>query len=167
MLMGNGWGVTPFKKSLKGINMRELRSEIEINAPLTKVWDILMDFDHWKDWNPIVNQARGMAAIGSKLSMTMRGKEGEDANQYMPIITQFVPPKFFRWRANMMAGFLFTNDKIFKLEERGAGTRLIHIEAFSGMLVPLFWSKLNKGVLPMLNSMNEALKKNVEKRASA
>jgi len=145
--------------------MRELRTQIEIAAPLTKVWSILTDFDNWKEWNPIVNQASGVASLGAKLSITMRGKDGKDAMKYMPVVTNVEEPKSLRWRATMMAGFLFTNDKAFELEEIDSGTRLIHREEFSGILVPIFWSKLNKGVIPMLRSMNEALKIMVEQRS--
>ena len=143
--------------------MRELRTEIEIAAPSTKVWGILTDFDKWKEWNPIVNEIRGSASLGSKLNVTMCGKEGKDSAKYTPIITRFEEPKLFRWRAKMMAGFLFTNDKIFELEEMGPGTRLIHRELFSGLLVPMFWSKMNQYALPMLKTMNDALKKIAEK----
>jgi len=146
--------------------MREIRTEIEIAAPLTKVWSILTDFDNWKKWNPIVNQASGVASPGSKLSITMSCTDGKDGNNYMPIVTNVEEPKFFRWRAKMMAEFLFTNDKVFELEEIGSGTRLIHLEKFSGILVPMFWSKLNKGVLPMLKSMNDALKIIAEKSSN-
>ncbi len=44
--------------------MREIRTEIEIAVPPTKVWSILMDFDNWKEWSPIINQASGVAALG-------------------------------------------------------------------------------------------------------
>jgi len=54
------------------MGMREIRTEIEIAAPVTKVWSILTDFDNWKEWNPIVEQESGVASPGSKLSMTMR-----------------------------------------------------------------------------------------------
>ena len=141
--------------------MREIQTEIEIAAPLIKVWNILTDFDNWNEWNPIVNQASGVASLGSKLDITMCGKEGKggkDGPKYMPIITNLDEPTFFRWRAKMMAGFIFTNDKIFELEESDSGTRLIHKEAFSGILIPMFWSNLNKHVPSMLKSMNEALK---------
>ncbi len=134
--------------------MRELRTEIEIAAPLTKVWSILTDFDNWKNWNPIINQASGTASLGSELSMTMRGEDGKDGPKFMPVITNFEEPRFFRWRGKMMAEFLFTNDKVFELEETGSGVRLIHKDLFSGALVPMFWSKFDKGVPPMLNSMN-------------
>jgi hypothetical protein len=143
--------------------MRELRTEIEIAAPVEKVWNILMEFDQWKEWNPIVNQASGTAENGAKIAVTMRGKNDKDGPKYAPTITHFEAPKSFRWRAKMMAGFLFTNDKIFELEESNSGTRLVHYEEFSGMLVPLFWSKMEKDALPMLKSMNDALKTVAEK----
>lgn len=145
--------------------MRELRTEIEIAAPLTKVWSIITDFDNWKAWNPIFNQVSGGASLGSKLNVTVRGKDGKDAEKYMPIVTNFEEPTLFRWRATMMAGFLFTNDKVLELEETGGGTRLIHKEMFSGILVPLFWSKFETGVPPMLKSMNDALKIRAEQHS--
>lgn len=142
--------------------MRELRTEIEIEAPITKVWSILTDFDNWKEWNPI-SEASGVASPGSKLSITMRCDDGKDGHTYMPTVTNIEELKFFRWRAVMMSGFLFTNYKVFELEEIGSGTRLIHREEFSGILVPLFWSKMNKDVPPMLKTLNEALKQIAEK----
>jgi hypothetical protein len=145
--------------------MREIRAEIEIAAPVTEVWSILTDFDNWAEWNPIVDQASGVASPGSKLSMTMLCGDGKASNKYMPVVTNVEEPKLFRWRATMMAGFLFTNDKVFELEETGSGTRLVHIEAFSGILVSLFWSKMEKSILPMLESMNDALKIKAAKKA--
>lgn len=147
----------------EGNTMREIRTEIEIAAPPTKVWSILTDFEDWKNWNPIINQASGAASLGSQLSMTMRGEDGKDGPKYMPIVTNFEEPKFFRWRAKMMAEFLLTNDKVFELEKTGSGTRLIHKELFSGMMVPIMWSKFDKGVPPILKSMNDALKRRAEK----
>ena len=142
--------------------MREIRTEIEIAAPLTKVWSILTDFDNWKEWNPI-SQASGTATPGSQLIVTMGGADGKDGMKYMPVVTNVDEPKYFRWRGKMMAGFLFTNDKVFELEETASGCRLVHREEFSGLLVPIFWGKLNKGVPSMLNTMNDALKIIAEK----
>ena len=149
--------------SVKGSTMREIRSEIEIAAPPAKVWSILMNFDSWKEWNPIVIEASGVAALGSALSVTMRNEAGKDGPKYAPVVTVSQEPKSFRWRAIMMFEFLFTNDKVFELEATAGGTRLIHTELFSGIVVPLFWSKLNEGVPPMLKSMNDALKARAEK----
>lgn len=142
--------------------MREIKTEIDISAPAEKVWDILMDINNWQQWNPIINQASGIAAAGSKLTITMKGKEGKNGPKYMPVIINFDAPNLFQWRAKMMAGFLFTNDKIFELKEIDSGTQLIHKEAFGGILVPMFWGNLQQHVPAMLDAMNEALKKSVE-----
>lgn len=148
---------------VKGKNMREIETEIEISAPATEVWSILTNIDDWAEWSPIINQASGDASLGSTLSITMMGKkEGQDGPKYSPVITILDEPKLFRWRAKMMVGFVMTNDKVFELEETSTGTRLIHKELFSGMFVPLFWSSVEENVPAMLNSMNEALKTKVE-----
>ena len=143
--------------------MREIKTEIEILAPAAKVWDILADFGAWEEWNPIVDRVSGTASLGSRLEVTMCGKNGKAGPKFKPYLTVFEKPKSFRWRGKMMAESLFTNDKVLELVENGSGTRLIHKEMFSGLLAPLFWGKLNRFVPPMLQSMNEALKKRAEK----
>jgi hypothetical protein len=144
--------------------MQVIKAEIEIAASPSKVWGILMDVNSWQDWSPIINASSGEVAIGSKLNITMMGKEeGKDGPQYTPIIKELNDSKYFRWRANMMAGFIFTNDKIFELEETKSGTRLTHTETFKGLLAPLFYGQMEKGVPPMLSAMNKALKELAEK----
>ena len=142
--------------------MRELRAEIHISAPIEQVWRVLTDFDHWKDWNPMVNQASGTASVPSKLKLTMRGLDSKDAMKYEPIVLEVDPPKYLRWRATMMSGFMFTNDRVFELQEENGGTEVINREEFSGLMVPLFWNKMNQFVVPMLEKMNNALKDKME-----
>lgn len=143
--------------------MQKITTEIEISAPPSKVWSILTNINKWQEWSPIISYSQGEASVGSKLSITMMGKEeGKDGPKYNPKITDLNEPNYFRWRAHMMTGFVFTNDKIFELEETKTGTRSIHTETFKGLLAPIFRSKMEKGVPPMLNSMNKALKELAE-----
>ncbi len=148
----------------QGKDPREIRTEIEITAPIGQVWSALTNIDEWAQWSPIINRSSGKATVGSTLDITMMSKEeGKDGPNYNPVITVLDEPKLFRWRAKMMAGIIFTNEKIFELEQTSAGTRVVHKEFFSGLMVPLFWSSVEKEVPSMLNSMNEALKVKVEK----
>ena len=62
----------------------------------------------------------------------------------------------------MMSGFMFTNDRVFELQEENGGTEVINREEFSGLMVPLFWNKMNQFVVPMLEKMNNALKDKME-----
>jgi len=150
--------------AVKGNEVQEIRTEIEISAPPSKVWSLLTDIDQWQEWSPIINESMGNAEVGETLEITMIGKEeGKNGPKYSPVITQLEEPKYFRWRAKMMAGFIFTNDKIFELVETKNGTRLIHKELFSGLLAPIFCGQMEQGVPPMLNSMNQALKEMAEK----
>jgi hypothetical protein len=144
--------------------MRELRTAIQISAPIELVWQVLTDFEKWKDWNPIVNRASGSATVHSSLKITMRGPDGKDAMQYQATVLEANPPKNFRWRATMMSGFMFTNDRVFELKEKNGGTELVNTEQFSGLLVPLFWGKMSLFVVPMLEKMNKALKDKLEDR---
>lgn len=94
----------------------------------------------------------------------MMGKEkGKNGPKYNPIIEKLNDSKYFRWRAHLLAGFIFTNDKTFKLEETKSGTLLMHTETFKGSLAPIFCGQMEKSVPPMLNSMNKALKELAEK----
>ena len=150
--------------TIEGRNMQEIKTEIEISAPPSKVWKLITDIDKWQEWSPIINASKGEAVVGSKLTITMMGKEeGKDGPKYNPIITQLKEPHYFHWRAHMLAGFIFTNDKIFELEETPTGTKLTHTETFKGFVTPLFKGQMEKGVPPMLNAMNKAIKEMAEK----
>jgi len=150
--------------TIQGSEVQEIKTEIEISAPPSKVWSIITDIHNWQKWSPIINASNGDASIGSKLSITMVGKEkGKDGPRYNPVIMELNDSKYFRWRAHMLSEFIFTNDKIFELEETNSGTLLTHTETFNGFLAPMFYGQMEKGVPPMLNSMNEALKELAEK----
>lgn len=149
---------------IAGRELQEIQTEIEISATPSEVWSILVDINQWQEWSPIIKQAQGDAAVGSELTIAMIGKqEGETGPVYKPVITELDEFRYLGWRAHMIAGFLFTNYKVFELEETPTGTRLIHKEMFEGLLAPVFCGQMEKGVPPMLNSMNQALKVLAEK----
>ncbi len=150
--------------AVAGREIQIIKTEIDIAAPKAKVWDILIDVDKWQEWNPTINESKGIANLGSTLSITMMSDvKGKDGPQYNPKIIKLDEPNAFHWRAFLLTGFIFTNDKIIELKETATGTKVIHSETFKGMMVPIFRSKMEKGVAPILNIMNESLKTLAEK----
>ena len=150
--------------SIAGRNVQTIESEIEINASPEKVWDIITDVDKWHEWSPTINASEGKAEIGSTVAITMMSKEaGKDGPKYSPRVIQMDVPRYFHWRAHMMAGFIFTNDKIIELEKTPSGTKVIHKETFKGLMAAAMKGGIETGVPPMLNMMNEALKDMAEK----
>jgi len=142
--------------------MRELRTEIQILSTSDKVWEILIDFPGWSNWNPIVNKIEGNLELGAELFITMCDTKGSDGRSYTSIITAIDEKKRFSFIATMMAKFMFSAERIIELEDSAGGTLFIQREIYTGLMVPLFWKKLNTDALLMLNSMNKALKKKVE-----
>ncbi len=150
--------------AFEGRKVQEIKTEINISAPPSKVWSIIVDINKWQEWSPIINASQGESIIGSVLNITMMSEEaGKDGPSYNPIITELKEQSYFHWRANMMTEFVFTNDKIFILKETKTGTHLTHIETFKGMMAPLMSGSVKKNVPAMLDTMNQALKELAEK----
>ncbi|MFK7994891.1 MAG: SRPBCC family protein [Granulosicoccus sp.] len=144
--------------------MQTIKTEIEIQAPPDKVWGILSDVGKWHEWSPTINASEGKAAVGSTVTITMMSKEaGKDGPTYSPKILSMDAPTYFHWRAHMIAGFIFTNDKIIELTETELGTKVTHKETFKGLMAALMKGQMDKGVSPMLTMMNDALKELSEK----
>jgi hypothetical protein len=142
--------------------MRELKTEIQISTKPERVWNILMDLQGWPAWNPIVTKIEGTREIGAELAITMCDEKGNGGMRYKSIITALDEKKRFGFVGVMMSKFMFSAERIIELEELSGGTRLVQQEIYTGILAPLFWGKLNARALPMLKSMNEALKKKAE-----
>lgn len=51
--------------------MKELYTEIEINAPAEKVWEILMNFERHPDWDPFIQKITGKTEVGKKMDITI------------------------------------------------------------------------------------------------
>jgi len=143
--------------------MRELKTEIEILCKPDKVWETIKDLSNWSNWNPVVNKMEGKFEVGAELSITMSDSKGNDGKKYKSIITEIDEKKGFTFIATMMAKFMFSAERIIELKETQNGTLFIQKENYTGFMVSLFWGKLSTEALEMLNSMNKALKKEVEK----
>lgn len=149
--------------AVAGSTPLEVRTEIDIAAPPQAVWDVVAKVDGWPEWNTTVSKATGTAALNADLDVTMFAADGvSDGPRYQPKVIKLDAPTHLEWRAHMLAGFVFTNDKVLKLQSTPTGTKLVHIERFSGMMLPLMTGMMNEGVPPILNTMNKDLKGRVE-----
>lgn len=57
--------------------MKEIKTEITINASPSRIWKILMEFDRYPGWNPFIKSIAGQPIKGSKISARL---EPPDAN---------------------------------------------------------------------------------------
>ena len=52
--------------------MKELYTEIEIDASPEQVWNILTDFTRLPEWNPFMQRASGVLKTGEKIEVRLQ-----------------------------------------------------------------------------------------------
>ena len=140
--------------------MKEIRTEIIINAPQEKVWQILTDFAAYPEWNPFIIEIIGEAAVEAKLKTTMRS--GDKDRVFKPQIVEWVSGERFAWLGKLPLG-MFSGRHHFVLENAGNGqTKLIHGEHFGGLLRGMILNKIGEETEKSFVAMNRALKQRAE-----
>lgn len=142
--------------------MKTISTEIIIQAPKEKVWDILSDFDSYPDWNPFITQIRGELSKGKNLEVTLN-IEGRKPSSFQPVVISAIPNEKFCWKGKLLIGGLFDGTHYFKIEDTPDGnTRLIHGENFRGILVGPIMKKIEAATVAGFRKMNESLKELAE-----
>lgn len=141
--------------------MKEIRTEIGINASPQRVWEVLTDFALYPDWNPFIRKIRGKAEEGEKLSIHITTPSGANRN-YSPKVIKVVAEQELRWLGKMPG--LLSGEHIFSIERASDNSvHLVHREVFGGLLTSFFGSSLDNDVKKGFEEMNLALKKRAER----
>jgi len=144
-----------------------LLSEIEIDAPPQRVWQVLTDLSAYPDWNPFIVRAEGRALVGSRLALRMQPVGGRPLT-LRPTVVEATESARFSWRGTVGIPGLLDAEHVFRITERAnGGSRLNQDEQFQGVLVPLMAKSLRRKTLPAFVAMNEALKQRAERIDSA
>lgn len=141
--------------------MREIRDEIEINAPPERVWSVLTDFGSNAEWNPFVKRISGRAEKRAKLDVRIvpPGKRGMG---FKPTVIAAEPGRELAWLRKVLVPGIFDGERHFELEDPGGGrTRFVQREVFTGLLTRMMGGMLDN-TLEGFREMNQALKRRAE-----
>ncbi|RAY14682.1 SRPBCC domain-containing protein [Actinomadura craniellae] len=139
---------------------RTVRAEIEIDASPDRVWEVLVDFAAYPEWNPFIVSAAGEARTGARL--TNRMANGDRVMTFTPKVLVAEPGRELRWLGRLGVPGLTDGEHYFRIEPAGDGrSRLVQGERFTGVLVPFLGRALD--VADGFAAMNAALKARVEK----
>ncbi|AEE52047.1 SRPBCC domain-containing protein [Haliscomenobacter hydrossis] len=142
--------------------MKQIETEILIEATPEKIWSILTDFTNHPKWNPFIKSIRGEKKIGEKLTVSIESPGGNGMT-FQPIVTSFKENVEFRWKGKLGLRGIFDGEHYFQLiRQENNRTKLIHGEQFSGILVPLMGKALDK-TKDGFELMNRSLKIESEK----
>ncbi len=138
--------------------MKEVHTEIEIDAPAGRVWRVLTDFAAYPEWNPFVRRGEGEVRVGARLHVTIQPPGGKGMS-FRPTVLVVDPDRELRWLGHLWIPGLFDGEHSFVIEPLGEGrVRFIQRERFGGLLVPLLSKMLDVETRRGFEEMNRALK---------
>jgi hypothetical protein len=143
--------------------MKELYSEIEINASAGRVWGVLTDFPRLPAWNPFMQRASGPLQEGEQLEVRLQPPDGSGMT-IKPTLLKVEPDRELRWLGHLFVPGLFDGEHIFIIEPLGEDrVRFIQREEFRGILASLLLGMIGENTRRGFETMNQALKAEVEK----
>lgn len=143
---------------------KQLTTEILIHASPAKVWSVLTDFEAYPEWNPFIHSIQGKVAVGNKIEARISAPSSK-VMTFKPKVLTFKKHQEFSWLGHLGVGGLFDGEHKFELIDQGNGTtQFRHSEKFKGILVPLFWKKLDTNTRQGFIEMNEKLKERAEQQ---
>ena len=146
---------------------QEIETSIRIDAPPSRVWQVLTSFNAFPDWNPFIRAVSGPLREGARLSIQV-APPGRATLNFRPTLLVVKPDQELRWLGSLLIPGLFSGEHYFLLRaEEGNGTRFIHGERFSGLLVGLFTrGGMLEATRQGFHAMNIALKERAENQTA-
>ncbi|MEO6133258.1 MAG: SRPBCC domain-containing protein [Saprospiraceae bacterium] len=145
--------------------MKNINTEIIIEAPAHIIWSHLTDFSSYPQWNSFIQFISGDLKQGAQWTVTIAPPGGKKMS-FSPKCTKLISGRHLQWEGNLVMKGLFDGEHIFLLDpiddER---TLFIQKENFSGILVSLLWKSMYLKTLAGFNLMNQQMKELAESSA--
>ncbi|WP_319430269.1 SRPBCC family protein [Mycobacterium sp. RTGN5] len=136
-----------------------LQAEIDINAPVSRVWSLIADLDNMPKWSP---QCRLMKALGEVRPGTRTVNLNRRNKLFWPTtstITELIPERKLAFRVN-------ANNTVwsYELEETATGTRVVEsrhaengVKAVSSMTINAVMGGVPNFEKELVDGMNTSL----------
>lgn len=139
--------------------------EIIIDAPMRIVWQTLVDFPAYPEWNPFLTGVEGFAETGRRIGLTFRLPDGK-TQRFDARVAECDPPRELHWKGKLLVGGLYDGEHFFVLRDLSpTRTKLLHCKKYSGLLAGLYAKSLDQNIPEGFRQMNEALKTRAEQLA--
>jgi hypothetical protein len=134
-----------------------ISTTVDIDAPPSRVWSVLVDLGAYPEWNPFIVEASGTVAAGERLSLRM-ALPGRQPMSITPRLLVVEPERELRWKGRLVVPGLFDGEHVFALTPLDGGrTRLDHSERFGGLLLPIAKGMIYDDTVASFHALNAAL----------
>jgi hypothetical protein len=139
----------------------QIQTVIDIDACAADIWQVLVDFDAYPDWNPMLGKVKTRLEEGAQVRLEVLRDQGKPLT-LTANITSLIDSEEVFWRGGN--ALVISGEHYFRIEELDKQhSRLHHGENFKGLLIPLLRPTLRKA-FALYEAMNVALKQRVEQR---
>ena len=147
---------------------QRIETSIEIDAPPSRVWEVLTDQQSMRAWNPFIRSMAGPLKEGGRLLVEIAPPK-QRAMTFRPTVLRVLPERELRWLGTLLIPGLFNGEHYFLLAPAGErATRFTQGEKFSGILVTPFEKRgMLKATQQGFEAMNAALKARAEAQVPA
>ena len=138
------------------LGKKSVNSEIIVNAPKEKIWQVLLNTEEYEQWNSVINSVEGILKEGERVKFMFHQEEGKS----YPISAK-VRKVETNSLLNQFGGYtgIITYNHTYTLNESDTNTKVIIHEEYNGLMVP-FWNP--KPVQKAYDRLNKDIKKRVE-----
>ncbi|HEY2386151.1 MAG TPA: SRPBCC domain-containing protein [Candidatus Binatia bacterium] len=142
--------------------MKEVHTEIAIDADRQRVWSVLANFAAYSDWNPFLRSVATTPQVGAPVGLTVA--LGRRTLSLDAAMLRYMPEREVRWAGprSRLQGMVFRGEHYFIIEDAPSGVRFVHGECFEGLAIPFMGGWIDRNLAPAYQAMNVALKRRAE-----
>ncbi len=138
-----------------------IEHEIEINAPVARVWGLTIDVESWPEMSPTMESVKrldtGPLSVGSQALIQQPGQRAT-----VWTVTRLDHEKSFVWSTRSLG---MTMTGIHRLRPVGRSTVNTLVVEIEGGLAPMIGRLLRRPILGAISAENEGFKKAAESQA--
>ena len=141
---------------------RAISASADIDAPRTRVWEVLRDVERYPEWNPFTVSVETTFAVGDPVVMQVALRPPRTIRQ-VERMTSYVEGESFSWGVVMGPRWFLRADRVQRLDHLpGGGTRYWTSDVFEGAGVGLMTALVGRHVARGFADVARALKARCE-----
>lgn len=142
------------------VSPRGVRIETEMRAYPEEVWEMLMDFAAYPDWNPYIRSIDGFAQKGKRLHIVIDGKE--KTYDFKAKVLELAPQKAFAWGGSAL--FFFKARHYFEIVPLEDGQlKFIQGESWGGLFGKSYGKKVYEEAAVNFEKMNAVMAEKLQR----
>lgn len=132
------------------------KGTVEVDAPPSKVWQIISDIDNWPSWNPDVRSARLEGKLQPGSAFVWKAGPG----RIRSVLTAVERGALLAWRGETLG---ISALHVWRLEPTESGTtHVVTEESWAGLLPRAFPRAMTRTLQAAINNGLQAIKQAVE-----